>query len=281
MFILCAYVLIKNYKDNKYMLALFLPATLIFSTWCIRQGFAHSLAFLSIYFIDKRQWVWLLITCFVTATIHPSTIITIAIIFGVYLLNRKTPISFLYTIPIYVIITLCSEFFNTQITQGINNFIAAISMTGESRLETVYLSRGDTWFGDDAVKDNLKQGYLALLLSMTFHISTMYLGYIALKYQNVRSLMNLYHVSIIGMILYRLFFYFEILKRVANPLEMLYFVPLGYGLSFVLKNKKILTKHEVTLSYVCIMSVVVYLTLYWGRFILMSPECRFVWNIVH
>lgn len=83
------------------------------------------------------------------------------------------------------------------------------------------------------------------------------------------------------MILYRLFFYFEILKRVANPLEMLYFIPLGYGLSVVLKNKKILTKHEVTLSYVCIMSVVVYLTLYWGRFILMSPKCRFVWNIVH
>lgn len=55
LFVICSFVFIKDFNKNKYMLALLLPATLIFTTSIIRQGIALSFTFIMLYALQRGK----------------------------------------------------------------------------------------------------------------------------------------------------------------------------------------------------------------------------------
>lgn len=77
--------------------------------------------------------------------------------------------------------------------------------------------QNDAWFGEDAIRENWKQGPLTLSLSMAFHIGTIYLGYLSLKYRPKADVTYIYNTVIIGFIGSRIFQTFEIFKRMTQP----------------------------------------------------------------
>lgn len=273
-FIVGACILIKGYKENKYMLALFLPATLIFSTFAIRQAIAHAFVFIGLYFLHKKKWYSFIFFTLITYSIHPSAIITLLICTCIYFLFNK-PLKYEVTIPIYIIATLFSNYFNEQITYIISNLIPFISF--DNKFQS-YIDQSDYWFSSDAINEEWKQGPITLIISMCFHIAIIYTGYISLKYRPNTKVIYLYNSTILGFIIFRLTFYFEILRRIANPFVLLYFIPLGYSLYIFSHDWRLYKKREIYLCKICHICIISYLILYFGRFILQSPNYIFYWE---
>lgn len=273
-FIVSAFIWIKDYKENRYMLALFLPATLIFSTFPIRQAVAHSFVFLAFHFLNKKQWLLLLMMILCMYNIHASSVITISLCGILFLVGEKM-IPWKISIPIYIIVTLASDIFSTHIFNFFDSILPSISL--DNKFQN-YIDNSDRWFGEESVNEEWKQGTFTLFLSMAFHISIIYIGYIALKYRPKGKIFYIYNSMYVGFLLLRMFFTVELLRRIANPFVMLYFVPLGYALSFLNNNIRRLGKKERFLCRASVSFVVIYLVLYWGRFILRSPNYIFFWN---
>ena len=273
-FIVSAFIWIKDYKENRYMLALFLPATLIFSTFPIRQAVAHSFVFLAFHFLNKKRWLLYFLMIICMYSIHASSVITVFLCSVLFLIGRKV-ISWKISIPIYVIITLAADIFSSHFFDLFSNLLPYISF--ENKFQS-YIDSPDRWFGADSVNEGWKQGTVTLVLSMLFHISIIYIGYISLKYRPKVEVAYLYNSMLVGFLLLRLFFTVELLRRIANPFIMLYFIPLGYAFAFLNSNIKRLGRQESFLCKVSIFFIIVYLLLYWGRFILQSPDYIFFWN---
>lgn len=269
-----AYVLVRDYKENKYMLALFLPATLFFSTFPIRQAVAHAFVFLGFHFMNRKKWIWYALMIVCMYSIHPSSIITFAVCSALFFIVKR-PFPYQILIPIYIVVTVAADIFSNYFF----NFFSSISsyLVLDNKIQN-YIDKSDIWFGEEGLNKEWEQGTLTLFLSMAFHISMIYIGCIALKYRPNNQVAYFYNGMIVGLVLLRLFFTLEILKRIAEPFVLLYFIPTGYAISFTYNNSSILTKREMFLCRFSIISILIYLVLYWGRFILQSPSYKFFWN---
>lgn len=281
-FIIGAYVLIRYYRNNKYMLALFLPSALTLITSTIRQGLAHSFIFIALYFLMKRKWIGVISMVIVAYCIHPSSLITLFLCCGIYvfvhLINSKLPPVYIL-IGIYVTATLGSMAMSSTLTPLLEQYISVLSL-GESKFQN-YVDNSDMWFGEVALNDAYEQSTFAFILSMLFHTGIIYLGYIALKYRLNLKVLYIYYSVFIGMVVLKLFFTIELMRRIAMPFEQMYFIPLGYALSFYFKCSKYLTKQERQYALLSGTFVIGYLVLFYGRFILQSPGRIFFWNLNH
>ncbi len=277
-FIVGAYILLRHYKQNKYMLALFLPATLLLSTFTIRQSFAQSFVFVALYLLIKKKWVGMLVMLFITYSIHPAALLIFIICGGFYLLsgvtNKLPPL--LFTIALYVFASVYVDFFNKYITTYSSIVTSYISL-GSSKFQS-YLNNSVMWFGEEGQKDHWRQGNLTLILSMVFDVSIIYLGNIALKYKQSRPVLCMYYSTVFGLIFTRIFFLFGSIRRIMATIGSFYFIPLGYAILFVTTSFSDLTQKEKVFSVLSLLGIIIYLILYFGRFILQSPGCMFFWN---
>lgn len=272
-YITTAYILIKDYKENKYMLALFLPATLLQSTFTIRQSVAHSFIFLALHFLNHKKWIFLVLYLAITYSIHPGALLLIIPIFLFFLFYKKI-ISWKISIPIYITASLFTSFFTKKIIQVFTHFLPTLVL--ENKFDS-YL-QNDAWYNEDAIRETWMQSTLTLTLSMIFHIGIIYIGYISLKYRPKETILYFYNTVVIGMIITRFFWTFEIFRRISEPLIMLYFIPLGYSFYFLNHKIKCLSHKEKIISVISIIGMISYLLLYFGRFILQSPKYIFFWN---
>ena len=269
-----AYVLVRDYKENKYMLALFLPATLLFSTFPIRQAVAHAFVFLGFHFMNRKKWIWCVFMIVCMYSIHPSSIITFSVCGALFFVVKK-PFPCNVSIIVYIVIALASDIFRNfffDISNHISTYIVL-----DNKFQS-YINQSDIWFGKEGLREDWEQGTLTLFLSMAFHMSMIYMGWVALKYRPNNQIIYLYNSMVIGFILLRLFFTLEILRRIADPFVLLYFIPTGYAISFICRQSSNLTKKEKNFCRFSIVFILIYIALYWGRFILLSPDYKFFWN---
>lgn len=283
-FMTCVFVLIRSYnRVSTYMYYFVIPATLIFVTSAIRQGLALSFVFLGLYFLNKKKWIGVILCILVGSSIHSSILITVAIIAAVYFFIKK-PINWKISIPLYFFFTFL---FNPSSIGFISIYISKYVSLNNS-LQS-YIDNSDVWFGNDAVKDIYEQSLFALLSSSLFYVSIIYLGYIILKFKSHPQILYIYNVVVIGIIFYRIVFTFEILRRIAEPLIMFYFIVLGY-VFFIIYNIKLKKSHEGLLNIKIfknqqfpyyeyfIAFILFYLILFFGRFIFLNPTAIFYWD---
>lgn len=272
-FIVCAFIWIRDYyNENKYMLALLLPATLLLSTFTIRQSVGHSFVFLALHFFQNKKWTLFLLCLLAAYSIHPASVLLIVLLLPLYYLVNK-PFSWKLTIPIYVTVSLSTNFINQFVTKVFSLYapLVVIGNKFDSYLQA-------EWFNRQAIRVDWAQSLLALILSMTFHAGIIYLGYTSLKYSPRKSVAYVYNAVVIGLITTRVFWHFEILRRVTDAFVQLYFIPLGYAIHFMTLYYNILPKKERILCFIFFSFALIYLLLYFGRFILQSPDYIFIWN---
>lgn len=275
-FIVGAFILLKDYKENKYMLALFLPATLLQSTFTIRQSVAQGFAFISLHYLHKKQWKYLILMVALTYLIHPASILFFIVMTGLYYVTHHI-IKPIYSIPIYLFLAFFGSILNTYVTTILGNVLPSISLIGKFNNYV----QNDMWYNENAIKTEWSQGLLTLSLTTLSNIGIMYVGYISLKYSPKHIVSYVYNAVVIGLISQRLFWYFEIFRRISEMFVLTYFIPLGYAFSFLFSqdgNIK-LARHERVWIRISIICILTYLVLYFGRFILMSPDYAFFWNI--
>lgn len=280
-FIFLGFIFIKDYKYNKYMIALFLPATLILETFTIRQSLSTSFIFLALHFIYNKKYIHTFISISIVFFVHGGNItvllpLLISLLISKYL--TKEPISWKITIPIYILFSLFSKQFEQYAFSIINDVTSSISL--DNRFQS-YIDNSDFWFSSEGSEDKYKQSTLTLTLSMLFHISIIYLcnKMIIKKNDGTYHVVFIYNCIVISLLLLRLFFTYEILRRIAETIFQFYFVPLGYAL-FIYHNTKIkLTNIESLFCRLSISCIYTYIILFFGRFILQSPTYKFIWNI--
>ncbi|MFD0750799.1 EpsG family protein [Mucilaginibacter calamicampi] len=284
-FVTCAFMFIRSFgAEAKYMYAFFLPATLILTTSAIRQGIALSFVLLAWYYFDKRKWILFGLSILIGASIHTTILLTTAMI-GMFYFSRKWLINWKVSIPLYLFFTFV---FDVSKIGVLSRYISTLSV--ESHFQS-YIENADTWFGKEAASDIYEQSIDALILSALFHVSIIYSGYITLKYRLNERLIWIYNVTVFGLIFDRAVFYFEILRRIAEPLMMFYFVVLGY-VTLMYFNRNVIkqvalfngssvakTNRTMYFFNMSIFTIMIYLLLFWGRFIFLSPDHLFFWNL--
>lgn len=283
-FIVCAFVLMQSYKDeSSYMYAFVIPATLLFVNFAIRQGVALGFVLLAIYFLNKKKWFGVILSIFIASSIHYSILITVAII-GINYLFFKKPINWKITIPLYLFFTF---FYDIKQTAIVSKYIQYISLDNNFQR---YIDKTDLWFGVEAIGEHFEQSLSAKIISSIFYIAIIFLGYYALKSKPNSRIVYIYNSTTIGIILLRIVYQFEILRRIVQPWVILYFIPLGYIIyvfiniqknkTYFIENKSYnYIKRLLPLYKVGLFCILFYFLLYWGRFIFMSPNYLFFWNI--
>lgn len=283
-FVTSVFVLIRGFgKSSKYMYAFVIPSTLIFITGIIRQGVAMSFVLLTIHFLNRKNWMAIILCIVIGASIHFAVLISITLIIVFYIFFKR-PVHWMITIPLYIFFAFL---FDVSKVGFISSFIQNISVWGNFQ---GYIDNSDRWFGEDAADDKFQQGFFALFTSSIYHVAVIYLGYWALKLRKNRSVGYIYNLVIFGYVFLRAVFLFEILKRFAKPLVILDFIIMGYilyvfidYLELLRGRKRLIIQRFVSHKKldvqfkILISASFIYLFMYWGRFIFLNPTSVFFW----
>lgn len=271
-----AFNLLKNYgQESKYMYWFLIFAYIGFGTGIIRQSISIGIVMFSIPFLDQKKYIKFGLSAICACMIHSSTILLIAI----FILFQKfftVTIKPIYTILFYLTITFIYNPANMGFITDTVQMFSFINPKFQG-----YIDNSDRWFSADAAQEIYTQSPIALLLDSLFVISIFYLSYLALEIKKNKQIAYMYNIVVLGYILLRMFFNFELLRRIATPMTMFYPIPLGYALYIflsLLKENKVTVKTKRKF-YVSLFLIILFLTLYWGRFLVLSPEYQFVWNI--
>lgn len=279
-FMFGAFILIRSYhKESKYMYAFLVPAILIFVNSAIRQGVALSFLLVAIYFMNKRKWLAVAIFILIGSSIHSVTLLP-AIILLCFLLFIKQPLDWRITIPLYLFFTFI---FDGSKIGFLADYLQYISLDNKFQ---GYIDKSDLWFSSDAANDIYEQGTFALIMSSGFYISIIFLGYQALKTKMNQQILFIYNSFVFSVILFRAVFLYEILRRIAEPIILLYFILIGYILYIYDFNKVLVAsniespdKRKDVIYRLGIVVILIYILLFVVRFIFMRPQSRFFWNI--
>lgn len=265
--------IINSYKENgKYMCLLVIPAVMLETSIHIRQGVAFGFALISLYFLKKGKRLYAILFAFIAFNIHKIIIVLFLFYFICFLLSKKK-------VPIYIIIVIYT--IATFIPQVINpdNFTQYLDVIQIGGKYDNYINNSDKWLSQDANNAEWQQSTIALILSFLYDISMFYITNLYLKKQENKEIRTLFYLFVIGAIFVRFFFLNELLRRTFTLLYILYFIPIGYALCFLLgKIKNSLLKKEKTMLSISICLILIYLVLYWGRFVFANKDCNFLWT---
>lgn len=273
-----AFKLIRHYPDNKYMLTLFLPAMFFIETSTIRQGFSTSFLFFGISYFYEKKWVKMGISLFLAYSIHTAILVPMAVFLAFYLLSTayNKPLPIIIVLPLYIIVALSTNYASAWFASNFTNSFDWLTRFG--KFES-YSENNEFWFGEEGIEDKYQQSTSALILSTLFHSAYIYLGYKAILLSaNSKKITYLYNSSVIGLFILRIGMLLEIIHRIGNTLFYFYFIPLGFAISTVKGHWKQLTLKDRTLCNFSFVATIIYLVLFFGRFILMSPNYGFVWD---
>lgn len=265
--------LINSYKENgQYMCLLAIPAFMLNTSVLIRQSVAFAFALISLYFLRKRKWIYALLFAFIAFNMHKIIIVLFLFFFICFLLSKeKVPIYII--IAIYTIATFVPQVINLD---NFTQYLNAIQIGGKY---DSYINNSERWFSEDASNLEWQQSTIALILSFLYDISIFYVTDLYLKKQENKEIRTFFYLFAIGAIFFRCFSLNELLRRTFNLLYILYFIPVGYALSFLLrKRKNSLLKKEKTMLNISICLILIYLVLYWGRFVFANKDCNFLWT---
>ena len=266
------FFLLSNYgKYSKYMYLLSLFAYLGFATGIIRQGLSIGILLISIPFLNAKRYI-LFFACSLLAFLVHSTAIVFVVILIFFKFYFKKIIPVYISIPCYIFITFIFNPGDISIIQKVTSYLSFISPVFAG-----YTDNSDLWFSEDAIRDVYTQSTYATIFESLFVCSIFYLGYISLKVKSNDKILYIYNYVVVGYIILKMFFNYELLRRIGTPMTMLYPIPLGYSLYVLIKYKRVYFKKK-KITKLCSLSIIVYLLLFWGRFLLFNDNSNFFWN---
>ena len=275
-FITCAFVLLRSYREQSiYMYSFLLPATLRFTSGIIRQGLGISFIYLALVFFYQRKWLLMALVVLIAINIHTATILLLAPMLGIFFIFKK-PINLWLSIPLFLFFAFV---FDPEKITFLADFLSN-TIKLDSGFQS-YIDNSDRWFGEVAINDLYLQSTPTLILSSLFYISIFYLGYRALKVRENKQVLYIYNTVVLGSIMLKAVSFFEILRRLAEPMAMFYFIPLGYVFYVYFKDcKQPENKDAVQLKKwfpVGIFFILAWLFIHYRDFLFFNPKADFFW----
>ncbi len=277
-FIFClgAFTLIRSCPDNKYMMALMLPCTMFFITSPIRQAMAHSFVYLGLMSINRRQWTLAAASFYIGFLFHGSSLATVAICIVCYfLLNRIFDAKKM--VLVYCLVSISSFTVMNMLSMSLEVLAPYIPTFGLHYGN--YLENPSHAFGEESIDEENQRSFFAFVLRTVYYSGILYLSGLALKYKFDKKIAWLVWVSIIGVFLTAIFANSLIPRRLAQPMDSLTFVSLGYGLYVYLNEKERFMRNEKKWAAYSFYGIIIYLVLFYGRYIFMNPEAKYFWSV--
>jgi len=273
-FIVCAFVFLRSYgSSSKFMFCFLVPATIYISCHTIRQGLGMAFVLLALTFFFQRKWLLMVLIAGIAYYFHSVTIITLLTIVGISIFIKK-PIHYWISIPLFL-------FFAFVFDVGKIGFIADILsnyISLDNKFQE-YIDSSDKWFGEDAMNTHWAQGTFTLIMSSLYAVSLFYVGYKALKKIENKQVLIMYNTVVLGMIMTRAVFLYELFRRLTSPMEMFYFVPLGYIFYIYFQECKQPENIQLKKTFrIGIGFIMAYLIMFWGRFLFVNPQADFFWR---
>lgn len=279
------FYIVKAMKGDKYMLMLFLPATITITTYAMRQF--QAIAYINIavgllLFSDNlmlRKKISITISAILLLLAyhtHAASIAYAAPFIAFIFLKKIGALPYKTTIIAYIGCIVFSSIINAIFSEYIINLVQNLVVT--DHLQGYVDQVEGRVLGDDAV-DEATYGYSGAF--QIFH----YIGYIALLYVTGRALKIapnrnvtiIYNIVVIALLLQEVFFLQEIMKRLITPFFVLYFIPLGYAINVYLQHKN---KHFKGYQFygMCILLVLLRIFYPMYPFLTSFKLSGFVWN---
>lgn len=269
-FILCLLFLYKGYKySTKYFLLFACLATLYMTEWTIRQGVSMSLFLPAIYFLSREKFVFSFCFAALAVFTHYGNIISVVLLYMCFFVANKKPFPIIISIPLFL---LFQSFFELALPY----IEAKISLLDISFLKgnfQSYINNATSNFGENAIKEEWERGTYQQVITTSFYIGLMIIGY---YYHKINKLnVYIYNAFIIGILVVEPFHQMGNITRVFLLLSILWFIPL----SLAVFKWSILKKEWI--NRIAMGVIVLYLLLYYGRYVFLNPTATYVWNITH
>lgn len=248
-----------------------IPAILLETNGLIRQGVAFGISLIAIRYYNEKKWIPFFIFSILSINTHTILLIFLSTYVLLSVFPKKT-IPLYISLLLYTTATFASDVLDLDI---ISNIVSGINLDNKYQS---YLDNSEAWFSNESKNEEWKQGTIALILTYLYSLSIIIIGYLSLK-KRMNSQVNItYNMMVIGFISVRFLFLNEIFKRFFLPMQMIYFIPLGYAIYIMSRYKNNISRKEKNLYYICIFFITIYLISFWGRFIFLSPNFNFIWN---
>lgn len=283
-FIISFFLIIKNIKgSSKYMLMLFLPATLMLNTYAIRQYVAVSFILIGYYFVSRDyskkiyrylKYVFASLLIYVAFTVHGASLVFSIPLFLAYFLRFLKPIKSTIAIAIYISVIIFSNFFIDTISNLFGRYIDAIFVTEHLG---GYVENYSNILANAQV-EMLGHSGLFLYFEYLSRIILIVLSGWALRYKPNNQVAMFYNMVIFGLCFQQLLFTSEIGRRIIDTIFMLYCIPVGYALYQL--YQKYSTTQKDTNTFYKILSIILLLYIYYPflKFILFFNLAGFIWN---
>lgn len=239
------FYIIKAMKGDKYMLMCFLPATLLITTYAMRQF--HAIAYINIAIalilfndnlIKKRKWAIITSALLVLLAYHThGASLAYAIPFAIFLFYRKAgALPYKITIIAYLCCILFSGIINAIFSDTILNIIQRLTVT--DHLQGYIEQAEGRVLGADSV-DTETYGYSGAfqIFHYVAYIALLYVTGKALKIAPNKNVTTIYNIVVVALLFQEIFFAQEIMKRLIMPIYILYFIPLGYAINVFMQYK--------------------------------------------
>lgn len=268
--------------ERRWMLLFAICALMLHAENEIRQylAFPFLLFALTLLLNDEKvkHWKWILIIILILLclSIHSGWLFSIPFLFFSYKFIKKTMSPWI-SIPLlfsaYYIIP--SGYFANSLTNMLTVVFDFFGWNDSDFTGASYIENSDRWLGEDSVIEAAMQTELTKFLQFMFECGIITSSYIALKKFPNQKVLFLFNLFLLFSFLDRVMFGYEIFQRLIRQLYIFWFVPFGYAFA---KYPLIQGKLGKIMRVAIIISTS-YLILYWGRWIFLNPDAKFVWNV--
>lgn len=271
-FIISASILIYTIGNKKLNAAyLFLICATILRSECyIRQFIGISFILLSISFYLKKRWIMVILGLLIASQIHTATLLLFFCFIFLYYFKQYIIPSKIAVVVLFFVYFLSALDYTQYIVLFVEKFLPTNILP--TNFEG-YVSNADRWLGEDSFLEGAEQSTSAKFLQFIFEASIILLSHRLLKLKPNEKIQTFYNMFIIGAILTRAFWGMEILIRITFMLYMFWFIPAAYIFDY--KKDRLFRSFKYQILYYLI---ILYLILYWGRYIFLNPEALFVWS---
>lgn len=265
------------FKHNKYLAAWGLPLFFLGSVWnmeaMIRQSFALAFLLPLLNYIPQKQWKKCFILVVISSLIHTASIITAFLFFSIYIIFKKE-IKLWISIPIYLFFAYIWDISNIN---AITDIIGIINL-GTNKLAS-YTENADNWFSSDAINtEEFARGAFAKLAATIFELSIFILGYLSIQKEKGQAFLKknifIYNIFVIGSIGLQSVFTLEILRRIFDPLYIMW--SLVTANIFYCYQKKTKNIGILLLKVAIIIYIISYFII---KYRILFPSQMFIWDI--
>lgn len=268
-FIISLVCLYSIFKDcSKYFLVFAILATLSFQEGFIRQALSASLIFIAIYFYEKSKWKVAIVFLIASLLIHKGNILFIGILVLCKFLLKNKCINWKLSIPIFLLFEFIVQL--DTVFNFIQDIAPYLNLSDDDSM-THYITDTDYIEHEMEAASEWKRGTFTQLITVSFYMSSYYVcSYIDKRYKKYNYLFNTF---IICSLIFEPFRLYGTLSRAFYAGALLWFIPLS--ISFY--------EWKRSNSYIFKLSVIImllYVITYWGRFIFLNPDAKYVWDLI-